>query len=268
MDKMAFFYFLTASLMIVSILALQSVAATTVIFNDSHNNLTVSIDAPDKWNSGAASAYIHKLNWTGYGLASMNDDFNAFFSITSLPPVANFALPMGQLTGMFSSLLSQYITVNDEYDVPFSDGSRGHAYSFSINRDQLGRLNSIFPSVNKPVDGVLITVQQQGQNYVILYFTDFGMLGQYTTIFQGILQSLKFQGMGGYSTVYDANETSGIGASISNGTLGYKTVYEHTMSPKTFTPEEQAAIDMRCNVLGNNYASLSIADRGWLLANC
>ena len=40
------------------------------------------------------------------------------------------------------------------------------------------------------------------------------------------------------------------------------------MSPKTFTLEEQAAIDMRCNVLGNNYASLSIADRGWLLANC
>ena len=66
----------------------------------------------------------------------------------------------------------------------------------------------------------------------------------------------------------DANKTSGIGLSIDNGTLGYKTVYEHTMHPKTFTPEEQAAIDMRCNVLGNNYSSLSIADRGWLLANC
>ena len=66
----------------------------------------------------------------------------------------------------------------------------------------------------------------------------------------------------------DANKTSGIGISIANGTLGYKTVYEHTTSPKTFTPEEQAAIDMRCNVLGNNYSSLSNADRGWLVANC
>lgn len=50
--------------------------------------------------------------------------------------------------------------------------------------------------------------------------------------------------------------------------LGYKTVYEHTTHPKTFTPEEQAAINTRCNELGNNYTSLSIADRGWLLANC
>jgi len=66
----------------------------------------------------------------------------------------------------------------------------------------------------------------------------------------------------------DANKTSGIGLSIANGTLGYKSVYEHTTSPKTFTPEEQAAIDMRCNVLGNNYSSLSVADRGWFLANC
>jgi hypothetical protein len=66
----------------------------------------------------------------------------------------------------------------------------------------------------------------------------------------------------------DANNTSGIGLSIANGTLGYKSVYEHTTSPKTFTPEEQAAIDMRCNVLGNNYSSLSVADRGWFLANC
>ena len=66
----------------------------------------------------------------------------------------------------------------------------------------------------------------------------------------------------------DANKTSGIGLSIANGTLGYKTVYEHTTSPKTFTPDQQAAIDMRCNALGNNYSSLSIADRGWFLANC
>lgn len=66
----------------------------------------------------------------------------------------------------------------------------------------------------------------------------------------------------------DANNTSGIGLSIANGTLGYKSVYEHTTSPKTFTPEEQAAIDIRCNVLGNNYSSLSVADRGWFLANC
>lgn len=66
----------------------------------------------------------------------------------------------------------------------------------------------------------------------------------------------------------DANKMSGIGLSISNGTLGYKSVYEHSTSPKTFTPEQQAAIDTRCNVLGTNYSSLSIAHRGWFLANC
>jgi len=66
----------------------------------------------------------------------------------------------------------------------------------------------------------------------------------------------------------DANKTSGIVLPIDNGTLGYKTVYEHTTDPKTFTPEEQAAIDTRCNVFRNNYSSLSVADRGWFLANC
>jgi hypothetical protein len=64
------------------------------------------------------------------------------------------------------------------------------------------------------------------------------------------------------------NKTSSIGLSIDNGTLGYKTVYEHTTSPKTFTPEQQAAIDTQCNILRNNYSSLSNADRGWFLANC
>ncbi len=64
------------------------------------------------------------------------------------------------------------------------------------------------------------------------------------------------------------NVTSDIGLSITNGTLGYKSVFESTTSPKTFTPEEQAAIDMRCNGLRNNYSSLSVADSDWFVANC
>lgn len=68
------------------------------------------------------------------------------------------------------------------------------------------------------------------------------------------------------------NETNiqakGLQASLANGTLGYKSLFERTTSPKTFTPEEQAAIDGQCESLKNNYLSLSVKDRNWFLANC
>ena len=37
-------------------------------FYDNNNNLTVSIEAPDDWNSGTASATIANLDWRGSGL--------------------------------------------------------------------------------------------------------------------------------------------------------------------------------------------------------
>lgn len=65
-----------------------------------------------------------------------------------------------------------------------------------------------------------------------------------------------------------SNMTKGIEASYANGTLGYKSLYERTTSPKIFTPEQQAVIDKSCESLKNNYSSLSVKDRNWFLANC
>lgn len=63
-------------------------------------------------------------------------------------------------------------------------------------------------------------------------------------------------------------QAKGLQASLANGTLGYKSLFERTTSPKTFTPEEQAAIDGQCESLKNSYMSLSVKDRNWFLANC
>jgi hypothetical protein len=68
------------------------------------------------------------------------------------------------------------------------------------------------------------------------------------------------------------NETNiqakGLQASLVNGTLGYKSLFERTTSPKIFTPEEQAAIDSLCESLKNSFMSASVKDRNWYLANC
>jgi hypothetical protein len=64
------------------------------------------------------------------------------------------------------------------------------------------------------------------------------------------------------------NLTKGFESSIANVTLGYKSLYERTTSPKIFTPEQQAMIDNTCESLKNNYSSLSVTDRNWYLANC
>jgi hypothetical protein len=64
------------------------------------------------------------------------------------------------------------------------------------------------------------------------------------------------------------NLTKGIESSIVNGTLGYKSLYEKTTSPKIFTSEQQAMINKSCEYLKNNYSSLSVNDRNWYFANC
>ena len=50
-------------------------------FYDNNNNLTVSIEAPDDWNSGTASATIANLDWRGSGLATTTNDGTAFFAM-------------------------------------------------------------------------------------------------------------------------------------------------------------------------------------------
>lgn len=56
--------------------------------------------------------------------------------------------------------------------------------------------------------------------------------------------------------------------SVYNETLGYKSLFERTTNTKSFTPEEQAAINQRCNSFMDNYLSLSSGDKYWFLANC
>jgi beta-glucanase (GH16 family) len=154
--------------------------------------MTVSIQAPDNWNSGAASATIHNLNWRASGLATTNDNASAFFVIVNLPSAASLVVPLGQITGLTTTFLSQYVTVHNQYDLNFSDGSSGHAYSISVTADQLSKLQSFLPSINKQFDAVLILTQHKGSTYVIVYATELGRMGDYIGTFQNILSSVRF----------------------------------------------------------------------------
>ncbi|TLX88144.1 MAG: hypothetical protein E6K94_04360 [Thaumarchaeota archaeon] len=99
---------------------------------------------------------------------AVNDDGSAFFAVGNLPSLANFALPLGQKTGLLSLLLSQYVTINREYDMTLSDGSSGHIYSISATADQLHKVNI---PINQGLEAVLITTHQGGITYVIAYAT-------------------------------------------------------------------------------------------------
>ena len=160
-------------------------------FYDNNNNLTVSIEAPDDWNSGTASATIANLDWRGSGLATSNDG-TAFFAMINLPPIANLALSVGQLTGLLSSYLSQYVSLNSEYEVTFEDGSGGHAYSISANPQQLSNIQPMIPSIDREFDAVLITTQHSGVKYIIAYATDHGRMSEFENTFKDIFCSISF----------------------------------------------------------------------------
>jgi hypothetical protein len=53
-----------------------------------------------------------------------------------------------------------------------------------------------------------------------------------------------------------------------NTSIGYKSLFERTTEPKSFTYEEQATIDMQCNTIQENLSSLTLKDRKWFWANC
>lgn len=57
-------------------------------------------------------------------------------------------------------------------------------------------------------------------------------------------------------------------AVIINSSIGYKSLFERTTEPKSFTNEEQAAIDMQCKTIKDNLTSPSSKNRKWFLANC
>lgn len=181
----------TISLALIASYGVQKVQARIEEFNDTNNNLTVSIQAPDNWNSGIASATMHAINWRGYGLAAVNDNGSALFAIVNLPPVANM-VPLSQITGLINTLLSQYVTIDNQYKVNFTDGSTGYAYSISATPGQLSKIQSIVPSINKPFDAALIITQHHGVSYAIVYATQFGRMGEFLGLFQNILSSVKF----------------------------------------------------------------------------
>ncbi len=73
-----------------------------------------------------------------------------------------------------------------------SDGSSAHLYSISISADQLRKLKA---PVEMPLDIVLITTQQQGKTYIVLYGTELGRMNQYQNIFNNMLDSVTIGGL-------------------------------------------------------------------------
>jgi len=165
-----------------------NVESHTEGFTDTNDNLQVSFQAPDSWNSGMAAATIHNLgSWRSYGVLTANDDLSAFFIIINLPPLANFGLP-----SFDANLLSQYVTLNSQYDLKFN-GYSGHAYSVSVSSDQLSRLQSFLPSIDKDFSAVMITTEQKGGTYLIVYATEPEMMDHFQDIFRNMLNSVSFQ---------------------------------------------------------------------------
>ena len=151
------------------------------LVDSNNNNLMINMQAPDNWNSGIVSQTVAKLNWRLNGLTATNNDLSGFFIVVNLPPLANFALPLGQKTGLLSWIISHYATINNESDVTLADGSSGHLYSISVSADQLHRLNA--PIV-------------QGKTYIILYAAQHGRMGEFKDTFTNILHSVSFRKSG------------------------------------------------------------------------
>jgi hypothetical protein len=192
-------YLLFASLSAISFVSyiFQIAEARTETFTDSNNNnLKVSIEAPDDWNSGTASAAIHDLNWHAYGLAASNDDLSAFFVIVNLPSLSNIVTPFGKTTfgptTNLTSLLLQYnVTLNSVHNVSIN-GQPEHAYYISVTPGQLSHLQSFLPSINRSFDAVLIATKQRGHMYMIAYAADARTMGDFKDTFQNILNSVSF----------------------------------------------------------------------------
>ena len=168
-------------------------ARSEQLVDSNNNNLMINMQAPDNWNSGIVSQTVAKLNWRLNGLTATNNDLSGFFIVVNLPSLANFALPLGQKTGLLSWIISHYATINNESDVTLADGSSGHLYSISVSTDQLHHLNA---PIDKGFDGVMITTKQQGRTYIILYAAQHGRMGEFKDTFTNILHSVSFRKSG------------------------------------------------------------------------
>jgi hypothetical protein len=171
-------------------------ARTEEVLDTVNNNLRISMQAPDDWNSGKLSATILNVDWKLNGIFATNfatklfgssEETAAYFAIVNSPSLANAAIPLAQKLGLISFALSQYVTINSESDVTLSDGSSGHLYSISVSLDQLRKLKA---PIDKAHDVTLITTEQHGHTYIILYATEFGKMGQYQSVFDKMLNSV------------------------------------------------------------------------------
>src|SRR5262245_34727987 len=89
---------------------LQTATARTESFVDTANNLEISMEAPESWNSGTISETIAILNWRFTALNAVNNDASGIFVVGNLLPLP---LDQGEKSEALSLLLSQYVTINE-----------------------------------------------------------------------------------------------------------------------------------------------------------
>jgi hypothetical protein len=164
-------------------------ARTEQILDSNNKDLKLSLEAPNSWNSGIISQTITKLNWRLNGLTATNDDLSAFFAVVNLPSLAKMALPLGEKTGLLSLIIGHYVTVNGESDISLSDGTKAHKYSITVTSEQLHNLKA---PIDKGFDGFLLTTNQQGGSYIIIYAAQQGRLGEFSGVLENILKSVRF----------------------------------------------------------------------------
>jgi CHRD domain len=171
-------------------------ARTEEVLDTANNNLRISMQTPDDWNSGKLSATFLNLDWKLNGIFATNfatklfassKESIAFFAIVNAPSLANAAIPLAQKFGLISFALSQFVTINKESDITLSDGSQGHSYSVSVSVEQLRKLKA---PIDKALDAVLITTEQQDKTYIIVYTTEIGRMSQYQSVFDSMLNSV------------------------------------------------------------------------------
>ncbi|MEP6577141.1 MAG: hypothetical protein ABJB85_11995 [Nitrososphaerota archaeon] len=217
-----------SSSVLTSSLALKPVQLAEARIEDvvdtANNNLKISMQAPDEWNSGKLSATILSLDWKLNGLFATNfatklfggsDESIALFAVVNAPPLANSAIPFVEKLGLISLALSQVVTIKSESDLTLSDGSNAHLYSISASVEQLRKLKA---PIDKPLDVVLISTQHQDKTYLVVYATELGRMSQYQNIFDNMLNSLtigavSFSGAGSSGTNENSQET---GSQFSN----------------------------------------------------
>ena len=188
--------------LMIGLLTIQKVESRVEeIFDETNNNLKLSFNSPDNWNSGKVSATVVALNWRLNGLFATDIANNLFaskdsfgvFAVINSPSLTSTLLPLGEKSGVLSYLLSQYVTINNESKIKLTDGTVGHAYFISVTAEQIRKMNLPF---NEAFDGVFITVPFHGRTYFVIYATQAGYGPQYENLFARILNSVRFDSIG------------------------------------------------------------------------